>query len=221
MAKRNLAQEELIERGVMDERDIDYFDHLQVPLVEMDDVALEGIFKAVVHGIGSRITDDYRHWKGMFLEMESKRKYIVELLDDLSDWLKEEERDNPNLDLNMGAIKTWLKSSETFVWRYYFLIEDSTWESLVKDVKSEVAGDLETFTNFDFKNRTKAANYMDSISDIKGLLKVVELYKKRTNIFFDLASKRKRSLRKTPFQVILAGALDLRRTVKKIVNLAV
>ena len=62
--------------------------------------------------------------------------------------------------------------------------------------------------------------YLDSIDNIPELIKVVELYIKRSNTFFDLITKRKIKIKSAPFQVILLGATDLRRTVKKIVNLA-
>ena len=51
-------------------------------------------------------------------------------------------------------------------------------------------------------------------------MKVVETYQKRSDKFFDLVINRKIKIKSFPFQVILLGAADLRRTVKKIVNLA-
>ena len=73
---------------------------------------------------------------------------------------------------------------------------------------------------FDLKPKRDAARRLDSIADIKDLIKIVELYIHRSNIFFDLITKRKIRIKSAPFQIILLGATDLRRAVKKIVNLA-
>ena len=56
--------------------------------------------------------------------------------------------------------------------------------------------------------------------DIAGLIKIVNLYRTRSDKFFELILKRQIKIKMAPFQVILLGANDLRRTVKKIVNLA-
>ena len=39
----------LIDNGVMDDRDIDYLNHLEIPM--LDDVAMEGIIGATIKGI--------------------------------------------------------------------------------------------------------------------------------------------------------------------------
>jgi hypothetical protein len=221
MVKRNYALEELMKRGVMDERDIDYLDHLKVPEVEVNDVAVEGIFRAVVHDGATVYTDAYREMKGWFLGMESKRKYIEEICIDLIDWLKDKELEEKGLDLDMGTFKTWMKTSETFFWRYYFLLDDGTWKRIETDLRTDRISGLEQMYDINFKDRTEIARYLDSVKDIKGLIEVVETYKDRSNKFFTLISKRRTTVKSFPFQVILLGAADLRRTVKKIVNLAI
>lgn len=114
--------ESLIEQGVMDERDIDYLEHLQVPEVEELDadtvVAMEGIARAVVHDAATIYTDAFREVKGWLLGIESKRKYVEEICTDLIDWLKDKDVDHKNLDLDMGTFKTWMKTSESFFWRF-------------------------------------------------------------------------------------------------------
>lgn len=62
---------------------------------------------------------------------------------------------------------------------------------------------------------------IDSIQDIAGLIKLVELYRKRTLAIFDGMLKRKRKIQSFPFQILLLGYADLNRTVKKIVLLAI
>jgi hypothetical protein len=221
MAKRNFALEEMMERGVFNERDVDYFDHLQVPEAAIDDVAMEGIIRAVASNAASLVTNDYRQIKGYFLGMESKRKYIEEICTDLIDWLKEKDLDKKDLDLDMGPFKTWMKTSESFHWRFYFLLEDSVWKNIESDLKADKTTELEKLYSVDFKNREQVTRYLDSIKDIKNLIKVVETYRDRSNKFFELITKRKITIKKFPFQVILAGVIDLRLTVKKIVNLAI
>lgn len=103
----------LIESGAVDERDIDYLEHLDVPAI--DDVALEGIIRAAGHDSMSTLSDGYREMKGWLLGVNSKRRYIIEICRDIVDWLDEKEDDYPKLDLDMGSFKTWMKTSESFL----------------------------------------------------------------------------------------------------------
>ena len=209
-----------LETGAMDERDVDYLEHLDIPEVT-EEVAMEGFLRAVGHDAVSSIPDSYREIKGWFLGMESKRKYINEICDDIVEWLEDKDRDHKNLDLDLGTFKTWMKTSETFFWRYYFLLNDKYWKKMEQDLKNGEISGVETLYSIDFKDRKDVATYLDSIDNIKDLVKVVKLYKERTNKFFELILKRKVKVKAFPFQVILLGANDLRRTVKKIVNLAI
>lgn len=214
------ALEDLISRGVMDERDIDYLNHLKLSQEDIDDVALEGFIKAQVHDAASMYTDSYREMKGWFLGMESKRKYIVEICQDVVDWLKDKQTDYRDLDLDMGSFKTWMKTSESFFWRYYFLLDDNTWSQIESNLKSGNITKLETIYDIDFTARKNLTDKLDSVRDIAGLIKIVNLYRTRSDKFFELILKRQIKIKMAPFQVILLGANDLRRTVKKIVNLA-
>ena len=215
-----LSLEELERRGIMDERDQDYLEHLEVPETQVNEVAIEGIIGAVIHDAGSVYTDAYREMKGWFLGMESKRQYIERICQDVIVWLKDKDLEYRNLNLDMGTFKTWMKTSETYHWRYFFLLDDSTWRQIESDLKAGRITDLESIYSIDFKSRKEVTRYLDSIDNIPELVKVVELYIKRSNTFFDLITKRKIKIKSAPFQVILLGATDLRRTVKKIVNLA-
>lgn len=210
--------ESLMERKILDDRDVDYLNHLEI---EPANIATEGIIRALVHDTASVYTDAYREIKGWFIAVETKRKYINEICEDLIDWLKEKDLDYKDLDLDMGTFKTFLKTSETFYWRYYFLLDDSTYKKIVADLKADKITDLESIYDIDFSTRKDLTQKLDGIRNIAGLIKVVETYKERTNTFFDLIVKRKLKIKSFPFQVILLGANDLRRTVKKIVNLAI
>lgn len=216
----SLMMEDFEKRGIMNDADVDYLDHLDIPVPDANDVALEGVVKAQAKDVVGIYTSAYREAKGWFLGMEAKRKYIEEVCIGTIDWLKDKDMNYKNLDLDMGTFKTWLKTSEFFGWRYYFLLDDSTWRNIEEDLRSGNVTALETIYSVDFKSRRNTARQLDSISDIDGLIKVVELYIKRSNIFFDLIVKRKVKIKSAPFQVILLGAIDLRKTAKKIVNLA-
>lgn len=215
-----LTLEELEERGIMDERDIDYLEHLEVPAVEINDVATEGIIRAVAHDSASSFTDAYREIKGWFIGIESKRKYIEQIIEDLIDWLKDKDVEHRGLDLDMGSFKTWMKTSETFFWRYYFLLNDNVWHRVESDLRAGRITELESLYSIDFRDRKEIASYLDSLTSIKELIKMAELYRTRSNTFFKLIVDRKVKIKSAPFQVILLGACDLRRTLKKIVNLA-
>ena len=215
-----LSLEELERRGIMDDRDQDYLEHLEVPETQVNEVAIEGIIGAVIHDAGSVYTDAYREMKGWFLGMESKRQYIERICQDVIVWLKDKDLEYRNLNLDMGTFKTWMKTSETYHWRFFFLLDDSTWRQIESDLKAGRVTDLESLYIVDLKQIRETTRYLDSIDNIPELIKVVELYIKRSNTFFDLITKRKIKIKSAPFQVILLGATDLRRTVKKIVNLA-
>ncbi len=214
-----LVLEDFENRGVLNEVELDQFEHLDVP--EVDEIAMEGILRAVAHDAASVYTDAYRELKGYFLGVESKRKYIEEICTDIVGWLEDKKYDYPNLDLDMGMFKTWMKTSEFFFWRYYFLLDDGTWNKIVSDLKSGNITELEGIYSIDFKARKNIARRLDSVTDIPELIKIVKLYIERSNKFSELIFQRKVKIKAFPFAVILAGALDLRRTVKKIVNLAI
>lgn len=218
-SKPKTALEDLMDRGIMDERDVDYLENLKVD--EVDEVAMEGVIRAQVHDGISNYSDAYREMKGWFLGIESKRKYIEEICIDIVDWLKDKKADNGNLELDMGSFYTWMKTSETFHWRFYFLLHDGMWRKIETDLKSGKISALETLYDIDMKSRKEVTDNLDSVRTIDELIKTVELYIKRSNTFFELITKRQIKIKMAPFQVILLGAADLRRTVKKIVNLAI
>ena len=209
---------ELQRIGLVDDRDVDSLYHLYIPAAE--EIALEGIIGATVKDAFGQYGSAYSEVKGWFLGVESKRKYVEDICEDLIDWLKDKDIDNPSLDLDMGSFKTWMKTSETFFWRYYFLLNDSMWNEAKAAIKKGEITNIEVLTDFNWKDRTQVTRMLDSIPDIAGLIKIVELYKKRSNEYFETIIKRKTKIKNAPFQVILLGATDLRLTVKKIVNLA-
>lgn len=186
----------------------------------VDEVAVEGFVKAVVGDAVRNVTDIWKEMKGWFLGIESKKNYIDESCRDTIQWLKEEDKDNPKLSLDLGKFKTWMKTSETFYWRYYFILHDDTYNDIMKSIKNNEISVLEIYTDFNFKERMKVAQNLDSIENIKDLIVIVEKYRSRCVSIFDGLMKRKRKIQSFPFQIMLLGYADLNRTVKKIVNLA-
>lgn len=80
---------------------------------EQDELAVEGYITAIAGDIGRNYTDAWKEIKGWFLGIESKRKYIDESCLDTIQWLKEEDKANPKLNLDLNKFKTWMKTSET------------------------------------------------------------------------------------------------------------
>lgn len=183
-------------------------------------IAEEGIITAIAGDAVRNLTDSYKEIKGWFLGVESKRKYIDEQCLDTIEWLKEEDRDNKNLNLDMGKFKTWMKTSETFYWRYYFVLHDEIYNDIMKAIKKNEITEIEVMTDFNMKDRMKVTRMLDSAETIKDLIVIVEKYRARCNSIFKGLTNRKRTIQSFPFQIMLLGYADLNRTVKKIVNLA-
>ena len=201
---------------------------------QFHEVATEGVITAQIADIGHHIHAGASEIKGWFEGATKKRNHINEVLDSTIDWLKEEDRDNKNLDLDMGSFKTWMKTSETFLYRYYYLLADPVYNEIVSNLKKGESSELEdmfghfvnnanaqnTLNSADMKDRKSATRMLDNLRTIKDLIVVVNKYKARINVIFDLLEKQERKIKGFPFQLMLAGATDLRVTVKKIVNLA-
>lgn len=193
---------------------------IEIDESKVDEVAVEGFVKAIVGDAVRNVTDAWKEMKGWFLGIESKKNYIDESCKDTIQWLKEEDQDNPKLSLDLGKFKTWMKTSETFYWRYYFVLHDETYNDIMKSIKNNEISSLEVYTDFNIKERMKVAQNLDSMETIKDLIVVVEKYRSRCVSIFDGLMKRKRRIQSFPFQIMLLGYADLNRTVKKIVNLA-
>lgn len=198
------------------------------------DMSTEGIATAVVADVGHSIHNNLSTLKGWFEGVKKKREHINEVADATIEWLIEEDRDNRNLKLDMGFFKTWMKSSEIFLYRYYYLLADPVYNEMVDNLKKGHISELEDFISHivnntnaaktlnsaDMKDRKSATRLLDSMRTIKDLIVLVSKYKARANIVFDLLEKRDRSINGFPLQLMLSGVNDLRATVKKIVNLA-
>jgi hypothetical protein len=224
-AMRKSLEEIVLERHATEARE----------LFTPTEIALEGVATAVVADVGHKIHGFVSRVKGWLEGIQTKRKHINEILDDTIEWLKDEDRYNKNLRLDMGSFKTWMKTSETYLFRYYYLLNDSLYNEIVDDLKKGNISELEslfshlvdqinasqTLISSDMKDRRSATRLLDSAKTIKDLIVIVSKYKSRVNLIFDLMEKQDRGIKGFPFQLMLRGAIDLRTTVKKIVNLAI
>lgn len=198
------------------------------------EVATEGIATAVLADIGHGIHNQARRIVGWFEGVKSKQLHINEIADNTIEWLKDEDRSNKGLSLDMGAFKTWMKTSETFLFRFGYLLSDKMYNEIVSDLKkgdiSELERFFEHFTNqmnatqtlnsADMQDRRSATKLLDSAKTIKDLIVLVERYRARANVVFDLLLKQDRSIKAFPLQLMLRGASDLAQVCKKVVNLA-
>jgi len=220
---------ELIEQIVLEQHNINKKDDFV-----LTEVATEGIATSVIADAGHQIHSLGTRVKGWFEGLGKKRRHINDIATDTIDWLKEEDRANKNLNLDMGGFKTWMKTSETYQYRYYYLLNDSVYKEIVDNLKNNDISELERFfehfvdqenaatimVSSDMKDRKSATRMLDSIRKIKDLIVLVEKYRSRVNLVFDLLEKQDRTIKGFPFQLMLRGMADLRQTVKKIVNLA-
>lgn len=197
-------------------------------------VSSEGFVKAVIADIGHSLHNGVSTVSGWVEGVSSKRKHINEIAEATIDWLKDEDKDNPRLDLDMGSFKNWMKTSETHLYRYYYLLSNHVYNDMISKLKNGDISELEdifshfvsqhtainTLNSHDMSDRKSATRLLDSIRNIKDLIVLVTKYKARVNVVFDLIEKRERSIKGFPFQLMLSGMNDMRQTVKKIVNLA-
>jgi len=190
-------------------------------LTSEEDIATEGYIRAIAGDIKRDFTDAYGEIKGWFQGINTKKEQINKNCLNTIDWLKDKDLDYRDLDLDMGSFKTWLKTSETFYWRYYFVLNDKIYNDIINSIKNDEISGIEVLTDFDITERMKTARMLDSIRNIKDLIVIVERYRSRTNLIFDKLLARKTKFKNFPFQILLLGGLDLTRTVKKIVNLAI
>lgn len=199
------------------------------------DIATEGIATAIVADIGHKVHGQVSRVLGWFEGVRSKQQHINDICEDTIAWLRDEDRSNKNLDLDMGALKTWMKTSETFTFRFGYLLSDAMYNEIVSDLKKGDISELERFfehfvnqvsaaetlNSADLKDRRSATKLLDSARTIKDLIVLVERYRARVNNIFELLQKQDRSIKNFPFQLALRGAADLRTAVKKAVNLAI
>jgi hypothetical protein len=181
----------------------------------------EGFLRAsagAIGSIGKSMNDEVKGWTK---NEKEKAQQISDNCDGIIDWLKEKDKEYPNLNLDMGAFYTWMKTSETFNWRYYFILNDGTFNSIIKSIKSGNTSEIEGMANFDFSDRKQATQILDKAKNIKGLIEIVDRYKKRSNELYNAFVARNTKIKGAPLQVALLGSSELSMACKKIVNLAI
>lgn len=187
----------------------------------VSDVAMEGAVRAYLYDNILDATDIYREVKGWFLRIETKRKYINELCDDLIEWLKDKKTDHGDLNLDAGSFRSLFKISPYNHANFYYLLDNTAWNEIKTSLNKGELTSLEDLFDTTVKGREDASRVLKSATQISDLIKITERYKERTNEFFEKILKRKARIKMFPFQTILLGASDLRRISKRIVNMSI
>lgn len=181
----------------------------------------EGILRAK----GKEFLGDHKNAiveiSGWFKNPTEKKQTIIDHADNLVSWLEKHNNKYPNLNLQVGTIKTWMKTSETHRWRYYFMMNEKTYKEIIKNIENEENSKLEGNFDYDFSDREDVTDMLDDIKKIKDLISFTKTYKQRCIKVFDTIKVRQKKIKGAPFQVMLLGMGDLESTVKKIVNIAI
>jgi len=193
----------------------------QEELTPEEQIVVEGYVRAIAGDVKRTYTDAFRDIRGWFQGINTKKEQINKNCLDAISWLKDKDLEHKDLDLDMGSFATWCKTSATFYWRYYFVLNDKIYNDMLNAIKNDEITKLETLVDFDMIEREKTARMLDSVRTIKDLIVIVERYRSRTNLLFEKMLARKTKIKNTPFHILMLGGLDLIRTVKKIVNLAI
>lgn len=189
-------------------------------LTDEQDTLSEGILRATAGSVLSGVEGAAKEFAGWVRGVEEKAKLVKDTCDETIRWLKDAEKDNPNLELSMNAFYSWMKTSPTFVWRYYYILNNSVYSSIMKKATEGKSSEINSLVNAKFNDRTEASRLLDNAKSIKELIRIVETYRDRADKYFGVILKNKHSISGAPIQVALAGIIDLTATVKKIVRLA-
>lgn len=204
--------------ALFSEQEIDYFDNLEVP--DVDIIATEGIMSALVHTAPAMAHSMLTDVGGWLRDMESRRRYINSVCEKIIEWLEHKDKQYDNLKLEMGFFKTWFKTSPTFFWRYFLLLNNYAWADIKKDIKDKNPDVLLNNLTANMPDRKAAAQHFEKAANIKDLIKEVRCYIKRNDEVHELIMRHRPLRSKTISQIVLSGAIDMRITVKKIVKLA-
>ena len=156
-----------------------------------------------------------------FQGADEKHRTFESKCKELIDWLEEVDRSHPDLDLESGAFLTWMKTSEAFRWRYYFLLDDQSFAKIMTAIKQDQRSELEGHFDISAVARIAAARKIDRARKIADLVAIVKLYRDRANRFYKAIQNRRRPIGGAPFQIaFVVGLQDLQSSVKRCVNFA-
>lgn len=180
----------------------------------------EGIAGAIVGEFGTSLKNGGRDFVSWFRKTETKMQKLSDRCDELVEWLEAKKKAHPNLSLEMDGFRTWMKTSETFKWRYYMIINDGVFNEIMRDVKDEKKTHLDNMLDINFRDRKKAAEVLERARKVEDLIRIVRTYQSRSKAFYKALVSRKASIWSAPLQFMIAGFSDLESSVRKIVNLA-
>jgi hypothetical protein len=198
-----------------DEAKLEYSNFID-KLMLFDDSLNEGYVRALGQDIVSNLSGAGTEMKGWFEGIKQKIAHIDKNSQELIMWLKNNKE--VKLD-NSSKIKNFFKTSN-IQWRFYLLIDNSTFNKILSDIKSNNKSDLEGIFDINMNKRSSALLKLEEAKSIDDLIKLVTLYKERCKQVADELLKRKEPIKGFSFQAMLVGLTDLNSTVKRIVALS-
>lgn len=228
---------ELTEVPEYDE-EIEALDEPQYDPENIDDIAMEGILRQTAASFIQSYADLGREAKGWFKGIVAKQRYIDDRCKATIEWLKDMDREHPRLDLDMNFFYNWLKTgpdrlsktmniidlaplANRISWRFFYLLNDKTFEQVKKDLKAGRSTPLSEVLQVGSDEINVVLKELSSVNRIKDLIVIVEKYRSRCDYVFKEIMKNENKLRGFPLQVMLLGWIDLNRVVTRIVRLAI
>lgn len=178
----------------------------------------EGIARAYAGSVGTMVKGEVDSLSSIAKSQSEQFQVVTRECEAMVDWLNEKKQDHPNLSLDMGAFKTWIKTSPSFTWRFYFMLDNTTFNGILKAIKSGVRSDIEKYHSVDLSSRIAATNLLDRAKKIDDLIGLVNLYKTRCSQVAKAVGGGNKGF---PIFIMIGGSSDLRSAVKRIVNLAI
>lgn len=137
---------------------------------------------------------------------------------ELIEYIKEFDKDYPKTNLAMGEFKTWFKANSQTEWRYYFLLDNSTFSKIKANVAKNENSKLDSWFDINKIGRSNAANILDSAKSAKDLITIVNIYNDRAQMLGKQLLKN--NAPNGAARTFLYGMTDLQGTVKRICNLS-
>jgi hypothetical protein len=152
-----------------------------------------------------------------FRTNESKFNNVKVKVTELLDWLHQAKQDHPNLNLQTNALLNWFKTSESFTWRFYPIINNSVYSKLVADMRSKDKK-IGLVASSNIVARHEAVQVFNNAKSIDDLVKIVKMFQDRVNETVELLQHHEVFFMP---QTLHNAVMDLEVTIKKVVRLAI
>ena len=140
---------------------------------------------------------------------------------DTIEWLREIKKDHPNLSLQTGsALDDFFKTSESFQFRYYFILNNQKFAEFVKKIR---AGE-NYYLDANLQQRRQATDLITKARNVDQLINLINTFMQRAEIL----NREFKKLKKEDINngkhyigmVVTAGIDELTSTIKKTVRIA-